>query len=88
MVWMGKMQGHPSIQRVYGPDLMLNLCEHSVEQEFTHFLYGGAPGVADELKENLKTKFPGLRIVGTYTPPFRPLNEVEIQDLQRRVRET
>src|SRR5438132_12250009 len=32
MVWMGKLQGHPTIQRVYGPDLMLNLCEHSREE--------------------------------------------------------
>jgi len=87
MVWMGKIQGHPSIQRVYGPDLMLNLCKHSVEQGFTHFLYGGAPGVADELKENLEAKFPGLKIVGTYTPPFRPLNDLEIDDLRPRVRE-
>ena len=29
MVWMGRLQGHASIRRVYGPDLMLNLCEHS-----------------------------------------------------------
>jgi N-acetylglucosaminyldiphosphoundecaprenol N-acetyl-beta-D-mannosaminyltransferase len=39
MVWMGKLQGHKSIERVYGPDLMLNLCEHSRADGFTHFLY-------------------------------------------------
>ena len=86
MVWMGKIQGHSSIQRVYGPDLMLNLCEHSVAQGFSHFLYGGVPGVVDELKKNLETRFPGLKIVGTYTPPFRPLDDLEMQDLKQRVR--
>src|SRR5436309_1367486 len=29
MVWVGKLQGHRDIRRVYGPDLMLNVCEHS-----------------------------------------------------------
>src|ERR1700736_1765025 len=36
MVWMGRLQGQPSIQRVYGPDLMLNLCQHSVANGFSH----------------------------------------------------
>ena len=86
MVWMGKLQGHPTIQRVYGPDLMLNLCQHSPAQGFTHFLYGGNPGVADDLRDRLETRFPGLRIVGTYTPPFRRLNDKELGDLQERIR--
>jgi N-acetylglucosaminyldiphosphoundecaprenol N-acetyl-beta-D-mannosaminyltransferase len=87
MVWMGKLQGQHSIRRVYGPDLMLNLCEHSVGQGFSHFLYGGAPGVVEDLKHNLEMRFPGLKIVGTCTPPFRELTDDELRDLQRRVRE-
>ena len=86
MVWMGKLQGHHSIRRVYGPDLMLNLCEHSVAEGLSHFLYGGVPGVAEELKRKLEGRFPGLKIVGTCTPPFRPLNDAELHDLQERVR--
>src|SRR2546423_461525 len=45
MVWMGKLRGQASIDRVYGPDLMLNLCEHSRAENFSHFFYGGAAGV-------------------------------------------
>jgi N-acetylglucosaminyldiphosphoundecaprenol N-acetyl-beta-D-mannosaminyltransferase len=86
MVWMGKLQGRPSIQRVYGPDLMLNLCEHSIAHCFSHFLYGGVPGVAEQLQQELESRFPGLRIIGTYTPPFRRLNDIELRDLQERVR--
>jgi N-acetylglucosaminyldiphosphoundecaprenol N-acetyl-beta-D-mannosaminyltransferase len=88
MVWMGKLQGHKTIQRVYGPDLMLNLCQHSAAEGFTHFLYGGVPGVAEQLQEDLTARFPGLKIVGTYTPPFRRLNDSEISDLQQYVRGT
>jgi N-acetylglucosaminyldiphosphoundecaprenol N-acetyl-beta-D-mannosaminyltransferase len=88
MVWMGKLQGHRSIRRVYGPDLMLNLCQHSIAQGFTHFLYGGVTGVVEQLKTELQRRLPGLNIVGTYTPPFRKLNDDELRDLQQRVQET
>lgn len=86
MVWMGRLQKHPSIRRVYGPDLMLNICEHSIERGFSHFLYGGTSGVAEDLKRQLELRFPGLNIVGTFTPPFRELDESELRDLHDRVR--
>ncbi len=86
MVWMGKLQGHPSIERVYGPDLMLNLCENSIGHGFSHFLYGAGSGVAEQLQHKLESRFPGLKIVGMYTPPFRRLNDGELRDLQERVR--
>lgn len=87
LVWMGRLLGHADIQRVYGPDLLLNIAEHSQEFEFTHFFYGGAEGVADELARTLRERFPRLKIVGTYTPPFRALTGHEVVDLQRRVSE-
>lgn len=88
MVWMGRAQGQKTIARVYGPDLMLNICQHSVGAGFRHFFYGGVPGVAEELRTQLEQRFPGIRIVGTYTPPFRRLNDAEIGDLQQMVRGT
>jgi N-acetylglucosaminyldiphosphoundecaprenol N-acetyl-beta-D-mannosaminyltransferase len=86
MVWMGRLQKYPSIRRVYGPDLMLNICEHSIAQGYSHFFYGGVAGVAEQLKQQLEARFPGLKAVGTYTPPFRQLNDSELRDLQERVR--
>ncbi len=81
MVWAGKIYGFKEIGRVYGPDLMLEVCKNSVQRKYTHFLYGGKEGVAERLKENLEKKFPGILIVGTFTPPFRPLNAEESSDL-------
>ena len=85
MVWMGRGQGFREMSRVYGPDLMLRVCEASQSRGWTHFLYGGAPGVAEELQRRLQQRFPGLKIVGVYTPPFRPLAADEEQELVRRV---
>jgi len=69
--------------RVYGPDFMLEMCKMSVQRGYKHFLYGGKPGIADDLKEVLLTRFPGLQITGTFTPPFRPLTSAEQVDLAK-----
>jgi N-acetylglucosaminyldiphosphoundecaprenol N-acetyl-beta-D-mannosaminyltransferase len=81
-VWVGKWQGFRGMGRVYGPDFMLELCAVSIRRGYKHFLYGGKPGVAEDLRGKLQKKFPGLQIVGTYTPPFRPLNSAEEEDLR------
>jgi len=85
MVWMGRLQGFRQMGRVYGPDLMLRVCDWTRSRGFTHFLYGGGPGVAEELKARLEGRFAGLKIVGLYTPPFRPLTSEEESELIRQV---
>jgi N-acetylglucosaminyldiphosphoundecaprenol N-acetyl-beta-D-mannosaminyltransferase len=76
-VWVGRLQGHERMRRVFGPDLMLEVCRRSVTSGHTHFLCGGKPGVAEQLGAVLKQRFPALRVVGTYTPPFRALSPEE-----------
>jgi N-acetylglucosaminyldiphosphoundecaprenol N-acetyl-beta-D-mannosaminyltransferase len=77
LVWISRFKGHPEVDRVYGPDLMLALCRRSIETGHRHFLYGGLPGVPEQLAARLQARFPGLRIVGTYSPPFGPLSAEE-----------
>jgi N-acetylglucosaminyldiphosphoundecaprenol N-acetyl-beta-D-mannosaminyltransferase len=71
-----------AVERVYGPDLMLEVCNAGRAAGLTHYLYGGAPGVAEQLREQLVGRFPGLRVIGTYAPPFRPLTREEFVLLQ------
>jgi N-acetylglucosaminyldiphosphoundecaprenol N-acetyl-beta-D-mannosaminyltransferase len=85
MVWVGRNQGFPQMRRVYGPDLMLEVCRRSVTNGTTHFLYGGDQGVAEKLRDNLEQWYPGIRIVGTHTPPFRPLFPRESMEIKRRI---
>src|SRR5688500_11209002 len=85
MVWLSQLAGHKEVTRVYGPDLMELVCRTGVAKGWKHFFYGGAPGVAEELKARLQARFPGLEVVGTYTPPFRALNQHEEQELGEMV---
>ncbi len=77
IVWLLKLRGHRHVGRVYGPDLLLAVCERSLKEGWRHYFYGGAPGVADALAEKLTARFPGLRVAGTHSPPFRPLTPAE-----------
>ncbi len=86
LVWLLRFHGYRDAGRVYGADLMLEICGVSEKKNWRHFFYGGAPGVAEELTNRLKTKFPNLQIAGTYAPPFRPLTEAEDHALIERIK--
>ncbi len=77
LVWLSRRQGFRHVERVDGPDLLLAVAERSVERGYRHYLYGGAPGVAERLAARLRARFPGIQIVGVEAPPFRPLTAEE-----------
>jgi len=77
LVWLSRLQSFHHVERVYGPDLMLALCERSVAKGYRHFFYGGAEGVPEQLASVLQKRFPGLQVAGTFSPPFRPLTADE-----------
>ncbi len=76
-IWVGRCQKHREMKRVFGPDFMSEVCSRSAKNRYSHFLYGGKPGVAEDLQRCLEKKYPEINIVGTFTPPFRPLNTRE-----------
>ncbi len=84
LVWLGPR----GVERVYGPDLMLAVCDAGLATGLRHYLCGGVPGVAEELGRRLRARFPGIEIVGTFTPPFRELDATETTALQADVART
>jgi N-acetylglucosaminyldiphosphoundecaprenol N-acetyl-beta-D-mannosaminyltransferase len=77
MVWAGYQAGASWMSRVYGPDLMLAVLARAAERGWTSYLYGGNDGVPELLADRLTERFPGLKIVGMHSPPFRPLTPEE-----------
>jgi len=66
-----------SCDRFYAPDLMLEVSSKAKECGYTFFLYGGADEAPDKIEEYLCKRFDGIKVVGKYSPPFRPLTEEE-----------
>ena len=87
LVWLSRFHGLGYVERVYGPDLMLALCKHSLSKGYKHFFYGGGEGVHERLANNLRQRFPGLRVVGGYSPPFRPLSGAEDEQIVETINE-
>ncbi len=85
VVWISRLRGYRRVRRVCGSDLMSEVCRASVARGYRHFLYGGAAGVPERLADRLRERFPGIRIVGLYSPPFRPLTPEEDSDIVRRI---
>lgn len=85
-VWIGHLQGHAQMKRVFGPDLMFEICARAPNNRIRHFFYGGNPGVADELASNLQRRFADISIVGTFSPPFRALTAMEQAALEEQIR--
>ena len=88
LVWLSKWKSRANVNRVYGPDLMLALCQLSVTRGYTHYFYGGAAGIPEQLAKNSKKQFPGLKIAGTCSPPFHPLTAVEQARIVEQINQT
>jgi N-acetylglucosaminyldiphosphoundecaprenol N-acetyl-beta-D-mannosaminyltransferase len=77
IIWASNILGYQHRGRVTGPKLMLKICDWGREKGLRHFFCGGKEGVADKLAANLSSKYTGLQVAGTYSPPFRQLSHEE-----------
>jgi N-acetylglucosaminyldiphosphoundecaprenol N-acetyl-beta-D-mannosaminyltransferase len=77
LVWALRALGHDA-SRVYGPELMARYCQRSAQTGTRMYLYGGRnQGALVQLALNLRRRYPGIKIVGGYSPPFRALSDEE-----------
>jgi N-acetylglucosaminyldiphosphoundecaprenol N-acetyl-beta-D-mannosaminyltransferase len=87
LVWALRSFGIREQQRVYGPNLMLALCEQAEQLGHRIFLYGGRPDTLETLCLNLQQRHPRLQIAGSYSPPFRALTDAEEDEIQNMIRD-
>ncbi len=85
LVVAGRLKGFRNTRRCFGPDIMLKLMDRSRKTGWKHFFYGGQPGIAQELKGKMEEKYPGVKIVGTFCPPFRELQQDEKDDFKKQI---
>jgi len=84
IVWAAHMLGSPVPERVAGIDLVQALAVRAAKEGWRLFLYGGAPGVAEEAARRLKKRYPGLNILGTSHGYLSPKEEEELlQNLRK-----
>jgi N-acetylglucosaminyldiphosphoundecaprenol N-acetyl-beta-D-mannosaminyltransferase len=85
LVWLAHRRGLHHVSRVYGPDLLLSVCEAGLSLGLRHLFYGGAPGVPERLAARLQERFPDLLVVDSISPPFGELTPAEDAELTNRI---
>jgi N-acetylglucosaminyldiphosphoundecaprenol N-acetyl-beta-D-mannosaminyltransferase len=88
LAWALRSFGVKAQPRVYGPDLMLALCDQATRLGHRIFLYGGRDAVLEALCQKLRERSPGIVIAGAYAPPFRPLTPEEDRAVVRQIRDS
>jgi N-acetylglucosaminyldiphosphoundecaprenol N-acetyl-beta-D-mannosaminyltransferase len=87
LVWILRLKGHPNQQRVYGPTLMLQILQKTSQENIPVGFYGGAPKVLERLVQILQRNYPHLKIVYSYSPPFRQLSKDEDEAIIKQIQD-
>ena len=87
LVWAGKRAGFERMDRVAGPDLLERVMAEAADRGWTQYFYGGAEGVAEDLRRTFQDRHPGLKVVGVECPPYRTVTEAEDAAVVARMNE-
>lgn len=82
---VGQKRGYKNMKRTTGPSLMGEI--FSIPG-YRHYFYGSTQETLDKLKNELIKKYPGIQIVGMYSPPFRPMTDDEDKVIVELINET
>jgi N-acetylglucosaminyldiphosphoundecaprenol N-acetyl-beta-D-mannosaminyltransferase len=77
VAWLIRRLGVTNQERINGPDLMWRYCSEAAQRDESIYLYGGMPKTLEILQTKLLVQFPGLKIAGAYSPPYRQLTVEE-----------
>ena len=85
IVWRSQFSGTTLPERVAGSELIYNLACRAAHNRWGIYFLGGKPGVAEKCAKRLERDYPGMRIAGIESPPFRQLTAQEQADQDRRI---
>lgn len=85
---VGRKRGYTEMQRTTGPSYMEEIMKISLENGYRHYFYGATQETLDKLKGALEKEYPGIQIVGMYSPPFRTVTREEDREIIERINAT
>jgi len=86
-VWLSRIMGEPLNGRVPGPDLLAAFVSVANIKGYSSFFLGDTPETLAALTTKIKDRYPGHRIAGTLSPPFRALTEDDNQAILDMIHE-
>jgi len=77
LVWAMRRLGFPKQERVYGPDLAIQLIEAAAQNSVPIGFYGSTPNVLESLVNKFRKEYHSINIAYSFSPPFRPISSEE-----------
>ena len=88
LLWIAKLYGTQIKEKISGSDLFPLLCDMATKKGYKMFCLGAAEGVAAKAAENLKKRYSGLQVAGTYSPPYGfEKDALEIKKIAEMIKE-
>jgi N-acetylglucosaminyldiphosphoundecaprenol N-acetyl-beta-D-mannosaminyltransferase len=87
LLWLACLLTRRKLDRLYAPDILLEVARRAKSTNYNFFLLGGMPGASQTIAAMLLRHYPGVKIVGTACPPFRPLTKAEDRELTDQINE-
>lgn len=78
-------RGGLTVERVRGPSFFTAAFAASQRTAVRHYLLGGTSATLDKLVTTLRTRYPGAQVVGSYSPPFAPVDDAYVEDCRARI---
>lgn len=78
---VGRKRGAKNMNRTTGPSYLGEVLRRSARYGWKHYFYGSTQETLDKLRIELERDFPGILIVGMYSPPFRAITEEEDREI-------
>ena len=85
---VGRRRGFKQMERTTGPSYMGEIFKISAQHGWKHYFYGSTQQTLEKLKAELKKEYPGIQIVGMYSPPFRPMTDEEDREVVEAINES
>jgi N-acetylglucosaminyldiphosphoundecaprenol N-acetyl-beta-D-mannosaminyltransferase len=86
LVWASRLLGNPLPERVAGSDLVPQFLRVAARKKYRLFFLGATAEANELAAKNVQARFPGVNIVGHYSPPFQPLLEMDNHEIARIIR--
>lgn len=83
--WYAKISGFKDVKKTSGPDLFNRICDETENTSFTHFFFGSSMDILEKMLANIKNKWPGLKIAGAISPPFKPVEELATDEIIKTI---
>ncbi len=85
---LNRLYGCKLIDRVYGPNLTIEICQSAAKAKLPIYLFGTTDEMLFAFKENLVARFSALQIAGMRASRFRHLSTTERDALVQEIRQS